>query len=100
MTPAPRTRFREQAEGALATFAGTVAYLLFVVARDTEVRTEGDRVLVVACIVGAILAGAVFAVVIVRGAVARRRERVAARSAAAAPGMAPRDDDPRDGSGS
>ncbi|OUE27276.1 hypothetical protein [Clavibacter michiganensis] len=71
----PRTRFREQAEGALATFAGTVAYLLYQVARVTEVRTEGDRVLVVVCTVGAIAALAVVLAIVVRGMLRRRRER-------------------------
>ncbi|RIJ57427.1 hypothetical protein DZG02_14550, partial [Clavibacter lycopersici] len=84
MAPDPRTRFREQAEGALMTFAGTVAYLLFVVGRDTEVRTEGDRVLVVVCVIGAIAALAVVLGIAVRGAIRRRRERAAAGAGRAA----------------
>jgi branched-subunit amino acid ABC-type transport system permease component len=78
MPPGSRTRFREQAEGALVTLAGTVTYLLFQVARRTEVRTEGDRVLVVACAIGAIATAAVLVVIAVRGALRRRRERAAA----------------------
>jgi hypothetical protein len=96
MAPSPRTTFREQAEGALAGFAGIVTYLLFQVARRTEVRTEGDRVLVVVCTIGAVVMGAVLVVLLVRGAVVRHRGRVAAA------GRAPetRDEDPGERSGS
>ncbi|AJW79675.1 hypothetical protein [Clavibacter michiganensis] len=96
MPPDPRTRFREQAEGALVTFAGTVAYLLFQVARRTEVRTEGDRVLVVVCTIGAIATAAVVLVVVTRGALRRRRERAGADGR----GVEPRTDGPADGPGS
>ncbi|MBP2457627.1 cobalamin synthase [Clavibacter michiganensis] len=92
MAPSPRTTFRDQAEGALAGFAGIVTYLLFQVARRTEVRTEGDRVLVVVCTIGAGATGAVLLVLLVRGAVVRRRERVAAAERASVP----RDEDPGD----
>lgn len=85
MPPHPRLNFREQAEGALVTFAGTVAYLLFVVGRDTEVRTEGDRVLVVVCTIGAIAMAAVVLVVVTRGALRRRRGSEAAAGRADAP---------------
>jgi hypothetical protein len=86
MPPSPRTTFREQAEGALAGFASIVTCLLSEVAR----RTEGDRVLVVVCTIGAVVMGAVLVVLLVRGAVVRHRGRVAAA------GRAPetRDEDP------
>lgn len=84
--PSPRTRFREQAEGALAGSAGIVMYLLSEVAR----RTEGDRVLVVVCTIGAVVMGAVLVVLLVRGAVARHRGRVAAAGRA----LETRDEDP------
>ncbi|OUE21660.1 hypothetical protein BFL34_01018 [Clavibacter michiganensis] len=94
MPPHPRLSFREQAEGALASFVGTVAYLLFQVARHTEVRTEGDRVLVVVCTIGAIATAVVVLVVVTRGALRRRRERAAAASASVEPQV----DAPADGS--
>ncbi|CAQ00327.1 hypothetical protein ACR8AL_02420 [Clavibacter sepedonicus] len=91
-----RSRFREQAEGALATFAGIATYLLLQVARRTEVRTEGDRVLVVVCTIVAIATAAVVVVIAVRSAVRRRRERVAAEARAVEPLVG----DPDGGSGS
>jgi hypothetical protein len=100
MPPHSRLSFREQAEEALAGFAGIVTYLLFQVARRTEVRTEGDRDLVVACTVGAVVTGAVLFVLVIRGAIRRRRARVAARDSGAAPADAPQVDGPAEGAGS
>ncbi|PPF66734.1 hypothetical protein C5E16_10645 [Clavibacter michiganensis] len=75
MTPRAPATFREQAEGALSGFAGFAAYLLWQVARGTEVRTEGDRVLVVVCAIGAIVLGAAFLLLVVHGGIRRRRAR-------------------------
>ncbi|MFT7764780.1 hypothetical protein [Clavibacter tessellarius] len=73
MAPDPRSTFRAQVEEALGGFAGIVGYLLFQVARRTEVRTEGDRVLVVVCAVGAGACLVVLTVLVVRAAIRRMR---------------------------
>jgi hypothetical protein len=98
MPPHSRLSFREQAEEALAGFSCIVTYLLFQVARRTEVRTEGDRTLVVACTVGAAVTGAVLLVLVVRGAIRRRRARVAARDGDAGSADAPQVDGHAEGS--
>ncbi|WP_043670213.1 hypothetical protein [Clavibacter michiganensis] len=75
----PRTTFREQATGPVSGFLCIVSYLLFQVARRTEVRTEDDRVLVVVCTIGAFVTAALLVAVVVRVGIRRRRESAAAR---------------------
>ncbi|WP_435092981.1 hypothetical protein [Clavibacter michiganensis] len=100
MPPRPRLSFRGQAEEALAGFACIVTYLLFQVAHRTEVRTEGDRILVVVCTIGAAGTGAVLLALVVRGAIRRRRARVAARDGDTESADAPQAADPAEGAGS
>ena len=66
MAPDPRPTFRMQVEEALGGFAWIVGYLLFQVSRKTEVRTEGDRVLVTVCAIGAGICIVVLTVLVVR----------------------------------
>ena len=98
MPPRPRLSFREQAEEALAGFACIVTYLLFQVAHRTEVRTEGDRILVVVCTIGAAVTGAVLLALVVRGAIRWHRARVSARGTDVGTAGAPQVDGPTDGS--
>ncbi|KZC94613.1 MULTISPECIES: hypothetical protein [Clavibacter] len=84
MAPDPRPTFRMQVEEALGGFAGIVGYLLFQVSRRTEVRTEGDRVLVTVCAIGAGVCIVVLTVLVVRSAIRRLRMRAARDADAAA----------------
>ena len=84
MAPDPRPTFRAQVEEALGGFAVIGGYLLFQVARRTEVRTDGDRVLVTVCAIGAGVCIVVLTVLVVRAAIRRLRMRAARDADAAA----------------
>lgn len=84
MAPDPRPAFRAQVEEALGGFVLIVGYLLFQVARGTDVRTEGDRTLVTACAIGAGVCVVVLTVLGVRAAIGRRRMRAGRRAEDAA----------------
>lgn len=84
MASDPRPTFRLQVEEALGGFAGIVGYLLFQVARRTEVRAEGDRVLVTVCAIGAGVCVVVLTVLVVRSAMRRLWMRASRDADAAA----------------
>jgi hypothetical protein len=86
--PTPqRDSFRGQAVAALTGFLAIAGYLLREVATTTVVRTEGDRVLVTVCTIGAgVLIAAV--VVLVVGSLVRRRRALAAQRPAESPSAA------------
>jgi len=84
MAPDPRPTFRARVEEALGGFAGIVGYLLVQVAGKTEVRTEGDRVLVTVCAIGAGVCVVVLTVLVVRSAIRRGRMRAPRDAHAAA----------------
>jgi hypothetical protein len=81
MPTGPRETFRAQATAALCGFLAVAAALLREVAAKTEVRTEGDRLLVTACGIGAAVLGAALVVLLVVGWIGRRRERATQRPA-------------------
>jgi membrane protein YdbS with pleckstrin-like domain len=86
MPTPPRDSFRGQAVAALTGFLAVAAGLLREVATGTAVRTEGDRVLVTVCTIGAVvLVAAVVALVV--GSLIRRRRALAAQRPAEGPSV-------------